>query len=362
MPNTIISMQDNLDIFQCPVCQSDLILDGNFIVCEREKHQFEIVDEIPLMFVQNKQNGIGAEVTNKIKQFYEDTPFPNYNDTDNPGVLINKAEKTIFAKLLNDELPFNIRVLEVGCGTGQLTNYLSLSNRHLYGTDISINSLALANKFKKQHSLHRNLFSQMNLFNPIFKDNSFNVVICNGVLHHTHNPYLGFKSIVRLLKVGGFVILGLYNSYGRVMTNIRRMIFNITGNRFQKFDPYLKRKDITGIKKNAWFLDQYKNPHESTHTYDEVLNWFNSAGIEFISSIPVIGNTPQNLDEFRLFSKKKSGNKFTRFFTQIAMPFTGQEEGGFFIMIGRKTKNIMYSMMVFFNMFSETVQEIPIIL
>ena len=193
----------------------------------------------------------------------------------------------------------------------------------------------------------------MNLFNPVFKDNSFHVVICNGVLHHTHNPYLGFKSIVRLLKTGGFVIIGLYNRYGRLMTNIRRLIFKVSGTRFHDFDPYLKRKDISDIKKNSWFLDQYKNPQESTHTFSEVLNWFNSNEIEYISSIPAIGSLSQNSDKFRLFAKKRDGNKFTRFISQILMPFTGQEEGGFFIMIGRKTKNIIYSILLYFNLISD---------
>ena len=101
MPNKIISMQDNLDIFLCPICQSDLILDGNDIFCAKEKHQFKIVDDIPVMFVQNEGNKFETKITDKIKQFYEETPFPNYNVTDTPGLLINRAEKTIFAKMLN---------------------------------------------------------------------------------------------------------------------------------------------------------------------------------------------------------------------------------------------------------------------
>ena len=39
-------------------------------------------------------------------------------------------------------------------------------------------------------------------------------------------------------------------------------------------------------KINAWIKDQYLHPVESTHTFDEILNWFDKNNIKFISSIP----------------------------------------------------------------------------
>ena len=35
----------------------------------------------------------------------------------------------------------------------------------------------------------------MNLFKPCFKPEQFDVVLCNGVLHHTADPWGGFQSI-----------------------------------------------------------------------------------------------------------------------------------------------------------------------
>jgi SAM-dependent methyltransferase len=289
-----------------------------------------------MMFAEEGENEIQSGITQKVKNFYEENPFPNYEESDNIALLISKAEFTVFAKLLNDELPFNTRTLEVGCGTGQLSNYLSIAHRYLFGIDISLNSLLLANNFKRDNSLNRSSFYQMNLFKPIFKDSSFNVLICNGVLHHTHDAFEGFHSIIKLLKKGGFVIIGLYNRFGRLSTNIRRELFKVTGNRFHAFDPFLKRKDITHVKKNVWYIDQYKHPHETTHTYGEVLKWFKQTGIEYISSIPEIENFSRLPEDYSLFSKKTSGNIFSRFLTQLIMPLTSNKEGGFFIIIGRK--------------------------
>ncbi len=329
-------MKNSLDIFQCPICCSDLALEEGAVVCKNSKHKFDVIDDVPLMFHESRADSKESKITHEVKHFYEENPFPNYDETDTPAMLTEKAEKSIFAKLLNDELPFNINILEVGCGTGQMANYLSLAHRYIFGIDMSFNSLQLANGFKKKFDLKRSSFYQMNLFKPCFKESSFHAIICNGVLHHTLKAYEGFKSIIKLLKTGGFVVIGLYNRFGRVFTNIRREIFKLSGNHFQSFDPYLKRKDVTSSKKNIWFLDQYHNPYETAHTFGEVLKWFGNNTIEFVTSIPEIGNLSCFDEDYKLLSNKPKGNIFSRFLTQLVMPFTDYREGGFFIMIGRK--------------------------
>ena len=104
------------------------------------------------------------------------------------------------ARLLDEQIPFGARVIECGCGTGQLTNFLSVANRTVVGADLCLNSLKLATAFKTQNELDRAHFLQMNLFRPCFKPASFDLVISNGVLHHTADPFLGLQSISRLVK------------------------------------------------------------------------------------------------------------------------------------------------------------------
>ena len=186
-------------------------------------------NNIPLMFVPHERDTIiknkGATVTDAVKNFYERTPFPNYDEIDSVSTLMDKARKGIYARLLDEQIPYGIRMLEVGCGTGQLCNFLSMANRTVIGTDMSISSLKLAQEFKEKHDLENAHFFQMNLFKPFFKEESFHLVMCSGVLHHTPNPYEGFKSIVKLTKGGGVIIIGLYNKYGRFFTKSRKQFF-----------------------------------------------------------------------------------------------------------------------------------------
>lgn len=81
-------------------------------------------------------------------------------------------------------------------------------------------------------------------------------------------------------------------------------------------------------------MDQYKHPHESKHSYDEVMAWFESNHFEFLSSIPKIGGGFSS-DE-QLFVRHENGTKFGRLLTQLEMLLQGGADGGLFIMIARK--------------------------
>ena len=86
----------------------------------------------------------------------------------------------------------------------------------------------------------------------------------------------GFESIQNLVRPGGYIIIGLYNRYGRLRTYLRRYLFKILGQKFlMVFDPVLRKMDRNDKEKiNSWIRDQYTHPVESTHTFDEVLGWF----------------------------------------------------------------------------------------
>jgi SAM-dependent methyltransferase len=226
-------------------------------------------------------------------------------------------------------------VLEVGCGTGQLSNFLGISCRRVVGADLCGNSLLLGERFRKQHSIARVRFVQMNLFRPAMRKEAFDVVICNGVLHHTKDPFGGFQGLVPLVKPGGYMVVGLYNRYGRLMTDARRTFFRLTGGRGRWLDPYL-RTSMSGDKHQAWFADQYRHPHESKHTVGEVMRWFDETGLDFVRAIPspAFGHDALNVES--LFRSGPAGSGLSRLITQLRTVVTGNKEGGFFIMIGRK--------------------------
>jgi carbamoyltransferase len=277
-----------------------------------------------------------GDITQMVKSFYEAHPFPGYDESDTAQTMVEEARAGIYARQLGEQIPFNGRVLEVGCGTGQLSNYLGIAARTQFGADLCLNSLRLAEGFRSRQRLNHVRLVQMNLFKPCFAPESFDVVLCNGVLLTTSDPEGGFRSIARLVKPGGHIVIGSYNTYGRLGVDARRVFFRLTGGRMRWVDPYIRKVRMSPEKEDAWFHDQYLHPNETKQSMGEILGWFDRAGIEFVNAVPKTTPWESYTEEERLFEKAMRGGKFERALVQLQMIKTGNQEGGFFIMIGRK--------------------------
>ncbi len=321
-------------LWACPACTGALSRDESGARCTACKRVFVQEDGIWRLFHPHEPHE--GDVTDLVKGFYEEHPFPNYDVGESVGSLMEKSRRGVYARQLFEQIPFDARVLEVGCGTGQLSNFLGIGCRTVVGTDLCLNSLRLAETFRSGQGLSRVRFAQMNLFRPAFAPASFDVVLCNGVLHHTADPRGGFESIARLVKPGGLIVIGLYNTYGRLLLDARRVVFRLTGGRFKWIDSYLRNTPMSKEKIDAWFHDQYRHPHESKHTMGEVLQWFQASGFEFVHGVPPTSPWTDYSEDAALFEREEAGTKVERALAQTKMIATGSREGGFFIMIGRK--------------------------
>ena len=277
-------------------------------------------------------------VTSKVKEFYQESPFPNYKIDDNKHTILQAGDNNWLMRGLKKFIGFNKSLLEVGSGTCQLSNYLAIgTNNQIYAFDSSLQSIKLGKEFAEKNNIQNINFVRGDIFDKIFKDEVFDFVWCNGVLHHTKNPYEAFKSIIPCLKKNGYIFVGLYNKIGRFRTKFRKCIYKIFGKKILiKFDPVLKNIPKKNQDKiNAWIKDQYTHPVESSHTFDEILRWFAMNDIEFINSIPecsLFDNTKKSF-----FEKKSKATFIERILQQFIMIFTSfGSEGGVFIFIGKK--------------------------
>lgn len=273
--------------------------------------------------------------TKKIQDFYKYDPFPNYRDNDNKHTILSIGDKNIVAKQIKENFKFNKKILEVGSGTCQLSNYLAIgTNNDIYAMDPTIQSLSLGNEFCKKNNISNVNFVNADLFEDVFNEETFDLVWCSGVLHHTKDPYLGFQTILKSLKKKGYIVVGLYNRFFRVKTVIRKYLFKIFGKKIVMFlDPYLRKIKDDKKKVRAWISDQYEHPVESLHTFDEVLFWFKKNDVDFVSSIPTCESSLKN----NIFEEHKIGDRFSRLFSQFLSIFSPLgNEGGLFIFIGRK--------------------------
>ena len=298
--------------------------------------RYPVNDGIPCLFAPNEWPEGQSDVTDTVKQFYEQTPFPNYDDFDNRETFATKARRGVFARLLDEQLPRPALVLEAGCGTGQLSNFLGMGwGRKVIGADLCLNSLRLAKSFRDRCSIENAHFVQMNLFRPPFADGTFDLVISNGVLHHTSDPEGGFHAIARKVKPGGYVIIGLYNWLGRLPTLWRRKMIETFGERWSMLDSRLRGGALNTGRWQAWYRDQYRHPHESSHSIDEVRRWFDRSAIDMVFAIPPVGGE-RFTEETPLFQARPPSSRLDHVLTELAMLLSGGRDGGLYMMIGRK--------------------------
>ena len=99
------------------------------------------------------------------------------------------------------------------------------TNNQVVAFDPTLESLHLGNNFAKKSGISNCLFVNGDLFSNPFKEEYFDLVWSSGVLHHTENPKKGFEIITTWLKPEGYIIIGLYNFYGRMRTIFRQKLF-----------------------------------------------------------------------------------------------------------------------------------------
>jgi 2-polyprenyl-3-methyl-5-hydroxy-6-metoxy-1,4-benzoquinol methylase len=316
-------------ILVCPRTNQVLRREGDAFISP-DGRRYQVEEGILKAFVAADDSA-----TETVQAFYEEAPFPNYNDFDTVASFIKAADRGVFARLLREQIPSGSTILEVGCGTGQLSNYLAATTfNRVYAADMTLASLRLGAKFARVNGISRVGFLQMNLFRPCIRPESADVLITNGVLHHTGNTRAAFESIVPLVKPGGYILVGLYNGIGRLRTDLRRLLYKCIGERALLMDPHL-RKSLSPEKRRSWVRDQYLHPVERKHSISEVLDWFHELGISFVSSIPGI------LEPFgessNIFQEKSPGTLIDRKLAEMSMLFTSYGgEGGLFIMVGRR--------------------------
>src|SRR5947207_696209 len=186
------AVSSSCDFFCCP--KSGAVMNwtnGVYVSPVHSDVHFPVEDGIIRAFLPNQGNA--KDVTGVMKSFYEENPFPNYDEMESVGSLIEKSFARGFPEMLNRSIPPNSTVLEVGAGTGQLGNFLSIAGRRVLSTDLCLNSLRLAERFRAANGLPNVTFAQMNLFRLPLQPERFDVVICTGVLHHTADPHGGFR-------------------------------------------------------------------------------------------------------------------------------------------------------------------------
>jgi 2-polyprenyl-3-methyl-5-hydroxy-6-metoxy-1,4-benzoquinol methylase len=99
-------------------------------------------------------------------------------------------------------------VLEAGCGAGRFTEVLLKKGSILVSSDLSSAVEVNAENFPPSN---RHLVIQADINDMPFADESFDVVICLGVIQHTANTEKTIEDLYKLVKKGGTLVIDHYH-------------------------------------------------------------------------------------------------------------------------------------------------------
>jgi len=275
----------------------------------------------------------GDRRTEIVRDFYEQVPFPDYPPRASLSWLRGRAERSKFARLIDRAIPGDARIVEMGCGTGQMSLYLARAHRIVIGADLTRASLKLGADAARRFDLDQVQFIETDLHHPGLRAGAFDVVYSSGVLHHTPDPSAAFASIVRLARPGGMIVVGVYNAFARMPLRARRFVARLSGYRFIPCDPVLTDRESEPKRCAAWLRDQYRHPEEHRHTLAEVQSWFAANDVEYVRAYPtaVLGGESEDL-----FARAVDNWRIEGWLAQIGWIGPLGHEGGLFVTVGRR--------------------------
>lgn len=218
------------------------------------------------------------KLSESIKEFYDRNNFPGTYTSQQ--ITQYNVDTNRYIKIIDRCMTDNLSVLDVGCGTGFITNLMASKYKSNYtGIDFS-NAVDYAENFATQHQIKNVEFIQCDFFEfaPTVR---YDIIIAQSFLTHIPEQQLAINKLQQLLAPGGTIILGVYNRSGKLLKNWKRIDY----------------------KNERLRLDQEANPYEVSFTHNTILKDWQK--YQLMSVTPSCYN--HFVDVLNLFNYKNGG-------------------------------------------------------
>lgn len=214
----------------------------------------------------------------EIKNFYSKLRFPGaytMADMEHGGEYVVNRYLAWYHQQVNGAKS----VCDVGCGSGFLTHWLAkrYPNVRFDAVDFS-DAIDYAQEFGHDHEIRNVHYIKQNFLNWV-PDRTYDLVICNGVLHHV--PALKDACICLQHITSARMAIGIYNKFGKLA---------------KKFSNITYVNDVL-------YQDQELCPFEQSFTHREFLDLFPDCRVR--SVLPSYAN--QLVDFCNLFNYRNGG-------------------------------------------------------
>jgi ubiquinone/menaquinone biosynthesis C-methylase UbiE len=191
-----------------------------------------------------------------------------------------KSINTEIKDMLKDvPLKKDMRVLDVGCGRGDINLYIGRKVKESVGIDYSKTAIKIANNIKKDLSneLSKKLsFKLMNATNLDFEDNYYDLVIAIDIFEHLTPKELSkcISEVKRVLKPNG--ILFVHTGTNKLLYDVIYKNYTLPLNKFiTKLDKKIFSKNYPSLPKDPRTKEE-KKQHVNEPTYKSLQTLFSN--------------------------------------------------------------------------------------
>lgn len=261
-----------------------------------------------------------SEIEAGVVRLYERHPFPSI--ADKRAKVAREMGMRLHFLGIRPEDYVGRRVLDAGCGTGEYSCWYGSQGADVTGVDLCEASLSRAAEYARTQRLGHVRFEKQSVLALTYPDAAFDYVYSMGVLHHTPDPYRGFRELCRVLRPGGVLVVSVYNAFSRLPHNAKqRLVWRIAGDDPDRRVAWARRlfpRTCRALERNrgdgsdVLLYDAFAIPHESRHSVGEVLGWFDRNDIQYLGAFGPL-TLRDNLLAQRLLRHGQFGS-FTGFF------------------------------------------------
>lgn len=172
-----------------------------------------------------------------------------------------------------DDDPAEYKILDIGCGNGNISIPLAAMGFQVVGMDFSDAAVKAAAQAAEEAGVMATFVVGDETAVP---DNSFDIIICSEVLEHQSRPEVFLQTIKKKLTPHGLVLFSLPNGQS-LEERIRRLLDRNQGGRWVK--KIIKR--LIGI---STIQSLAQDPHKQFYSYRRLIKQLKDAGFMVVFS------------------------------------------------------------------------------
>jgi SAM-dependent methyltransferase len=195
----------------------------NVLASVAEATLFNIQEEMNWLTKVESIGSISNETSRKVQSQYEENPYPRWhrlfkaknklNYFNHQTEQLNHTDKSGFNHEDHVKKP---NILVAGSGTGaHPLNIAANFECEVTAIDITRRSIAYAMMMQDKYKLNNVKFFQLDILELEQLNTTFDAAESCGVIHHMLEPEQGLQAIIKVIKPGGTLKLGLYSELAR---------------------------------------------------------------------------------------------------------------------------------------------------